>query len=46
VLPETLMGRGIVDRTMRPATAFTIMLLLLVLGVAGIVFVIQLVSLS
>jgi hypothetical protein len=31
---------------MRPATAFTIILLLVILGIAGIVFVVQLLSVT
>ena len=43
---ETASASGNVHRLMRPMTALTIVFLLLLLTVAGIVFVIQLVSVS
>lgn len=38
--------RGIVERLMRPATVLAIVLLLVILTVAGVVFVIQLLSVT
>jgi hypothetical protein len=40
------MGCVIVERLMRPATVLAIVLLLLTLSIAGIVFVIQLLSVT
>ena len=42
----TTTGSGIVDRLMRPATVLAIGLLLLTLAIAGVVFVIQLLSVT
>jgi len=42
----TTTGSGIVDRLMRPATVLAIGLLLLTLAIAGVVFVIQLLSVA